>query len=272
MLSEAVVAAGEDHDAVGEGSDRLSGVRREIRPEVEAHGVQDRVQAEAEAGGLIAHDRRGVIKGQRHIGRVHVFRELALAEGRLPLQERGHALRHRRLLRCFFLSGRPLLDAVADEGRADRRRRFRGFRRFRCALRRRRFPQRKTLAELLEGLDRLRRVLYDVQFFAQSRREPGKRQLEKQQPEKRAQRGDHSVTFHMLTPPFTRSIAVSGRKSCRSASEGAQAQKSGSPVGLPLFWCGGRDLNPHVYGWTQAPQACLSTCSSTPAFQARKLL
>ena len=30
-------------------------------------------------------------------------------------------------------------------------------------------------------------------------------------------------------------------------------------------WCGRWDLNPHVYGWTQAPQACLSTYSSTPA-------
>ena len=25
-------------------------------------------------------------------------------------------------------------------------------------------------------------------------------------------------------------------------------------------------MNPHVYGWTQAPQACLSTDSSTPAY------
>ena len=32
------------------------------------------------------------------------------------------------------------------------------------------------------------------------------------------------------------------------------------------FWCGRWDLNPHVYGWTQAPQACLSTDSSTPAY------
>lgn len=33
-----------------------------------------------------------------------------------------------------------------------------------------------------------------------------------------------------------------------------------------LIWCGRWDLNPHVYGWTQAPQACLSTDSSTPAY------
>ena len=32
-----------------------------------------------------------------------------------------------------------------------------------------------------------------------------------------------------------------------------------------FWWCGRWDLNPHVYGWTQAPQACLSTYSSTPA-------
>ena len=32
-----------------------------------------------------------------------------------------------------------------------------------------------------------------------------------------------------------------------------------------FLWCGRWDLNPHVYGWTQAPQACLSTYSSTPA-------
>ena len=35
---------------------------------------------------------------------------------------------------------------------------------------------------------------------------------------------------------------------------------------LADFWCGRWDLNPHVYGWTQAPQACLSTDSSTPAY------
>lgn len=39
-----------------------------------------------------------------------------------------------------------------------------------------------------------------------------------------------------------------------------------------LSWCGRRDLNPHVYGWTQAPQACLSTGSSTPAFQDAKVI
>ncbi len=33
-----------------------------------------------------------------------------------------------------------------------------------------------------------------------------------------------------------------------------------------LIWFGRWDLNPHVYGWTQAPQACLSTDSSTPAY------
>ena len=42
--------------------------------------------------------------------------------------------------------------------------------------------------------------------------------------------------------------------------------KTAAPLGVTvLFWCGRRDLNPHVYGWTQAPQACLSTYSSTPA-------
>ena len=35
-------------------------------------------------------------------------------------------------------------------------------------------------------------------------------------------------------------------------------------------WCGRWDLNPHVYGWTQAPQACLSAYSSTPAFFAKR--
>ena len=38
-------------------------------------------------------------------------------------------------------------------------------------------------------------------------------------------------------------------------------------VQLRAGWCGRWDLNPHVYGWTQAPQACLSTYSSTPAWR-----
>ncbi len=43
--------------------------------------------------------------------------------------------------------------------------------------------------------------------------------------------------------------------------------KTVTPFGVTvLLWCGRRDLNPHVYGGTQAPQACLSTYSSTPAY------
>lgn len=45
----------------------------------------------------------------------------------------------------------------------------------------------------------------------------------------------------------------------------AAAAVAAAPRGF-LIWCGRWDLNPHVYGWTQAPQACLSTDSSTPAY------
>ena len=51
-------------------------------------------------------------------------------------------------------------------------------------------------------------------------------------------------------------------------------RKAVFPFGRRLFcfWCGRWDLNPHVYGRTQAPQACLSAYSSTPADQANVII
>ena len=50
------------------------------------------------------------------------------------------------------------------------------------------------------------------------------------------------------------------------------ASKNTRHKGGYFYWCGRRDLNPHVYGWTQAPQACLSTNSSTPASASAKAI
>ncbi len=71
----------------------------------------------------------------------------------------------------------------------------------------------------------------------------------------RAEKQSTGLFFAASLPPFSSPISQYDHT------------KNGSPgqAGRSIFWCGRWDLNPHVYGWTQAPQACLSTYSSTPA-------
>lgn len=77
-------------------------------------------------------------------------------------------------------------------------------------------------------------------------------------------------------PPFSNPCRLPGKTNRRrdhpDGRRGDKQKTRRKRHALAAGWCGRRDLNPHVYGETQAPQACLSTYSSTPACQVRGLL